>query len=171
MKLELNKKRLLDYLLYLAIIAGGIILDQLTKLLAVIFLKGEASIKIIGSFLRLSYVENTGMAFGMLKSSRWVFMSVSSVAIVLMLLYLALAKNQSKLYTVSVAIIASGGIGNMIDRIALGYVIDFVDVKYFAVFNGADSLVCIGAGLLILAMILDIVKESKKIKSEKQEKE
>ena len=171
MKLEFDKKRLFDYLTYLAIIAFGIVLDQVTKLLAVNFLKGEPSVNIIGSFLRLSYVENTGMAFGMMKNARWLFMTVSVLAILAMLVYLFLAKNQPKLYTVSVSIIASGGIGNMIDRIALGYVIDFVDVKYFAVFNGADSLVCIGAGLLILAMLLDIIEETKKQKSEKQKKE
>ena len=61
------------------------------------------------------------------------------------------------------AMIISGGIGNMIDRIALGYVVDFIDFTLidFAVFNGADSFVCVGAGLLILALILDIVKEQK----------
>ncbi len=171
MKLEFDKKRLKDYLIYLSVIVLGIAFDQVTKLLAVSFLKGEPSINIIGKFLRLSYVENTGMAFGMMKNARWLFMTVSTLAILAMLGYLFLAKNQQKLYTVSVSIIASGGIGNMIDRISLGYVIDFVDVKYFAVFNGADSLVCIGAGLLILAMLLDIIKESKKQKSEKQKKE
>ena len=171
MKLKTERKKLFDYLLYLGIIVLGIIFDQVTKLLAVNFLKGEKSIKIIGSFLRLSYVENTGMAFGMMKNSRWIFMSVSIIAILAMICYLLFAKNQPKLYTVSVSIITAGGIGNMIDRTLLGYVIDFVDVKYFAVFNGADSLVCIGAGLLILAMLIDIVKESKKLKAEKKKKE
>lgn len=171
MKLICNKKRIIDYLIYLSIIVAGIVFDQLTKLLAVEFLKGKPSVNIIGSFLRLSYVENTGMAFGMMKNSRWIFMSVSCIAIAAMLVYLVIAKNQPKLYTVAISIIASGGIGNMIDRIALGYVIDFVDVKYFAVFNGADSLVCIGAGLLILALVLDIIKESRKLKEEKSCKE
>ena len=66
--------------------------------------------------------------------------------------------------TVSVAMIISGGIGNMIDRTALGYVVDFIDFRLinFAVFNGADSFVCVGAGILVLALILDIVKESRK---------
>ena len=59
--------------------------------------------------------------------------------------------------------IISGGIGNMIDRLMLGYVVDFIDFRLinFAVFNGADSFVCVGAGLLILALIKDIVDESK----------
>ena len=166
MKRNFDNKRLVDYLIFLGIIAVGIVFDQVTKLLAVEFLMGEPPINIIGDFLRLSYDENTGMAFGMMKGSRWIFMTVSSVAIIAMLAYLVLAKNQPKLYTVSVSIIASGGIGNMIDRLALGYVVDFVDVKYFAIFNGADSLVCIGAGLLILALILDMVKENKEKKKD-----
>ena len=67
--------------------------------------------------------------------------------------------------------IAGGGIGNMIDRISLGYVVDFIDFTLidFAVFNIADSFVCVGAGILILALILEIVNESKnKEKEDKQ---
>lgn len=171
MKLEFNKKKLTEYILYLSIIASGIAFDQVTKLLAVNFLKDKPDVSIIGNFLKLSYVENTGMAFGMLKSARWVFMTVSTLAILAMLGYLLFAKNQPRLYTVSVAIIASGGIGNMIDRVSLEYVIDFISVKGFAVFNGADSFVCIGAGLLMLALVLDVVKECKKLKAEKEKKE
>lgn len=170
-----NKKRLKPWLIYLGIIALGIVFDQVTKALAVEFLsfnrKPSKVINIIGDFLKLRYTENTGMAFSMLSDSRWVFMSVSSLAILAMIFYLLFAKDQPMLYTISVSIIASGGIGNMIDRVFLGYVIDFVDVKYFAVFNGADSLVCIGAGLLCLAMILDIIKESKKEKENKKKSE
>ena len=171
MKLEFNKKRLKNWLISLGIIVLGIVFDQVTKILAVNFLKGEPSVNIIGNFLRLTYVENTGMAFGLMKDDRWVFMTISTLAIGAMLVYLFLSKKMPTLYMISISIIASGGIGNMIDRVRLEYVIDFVDVKYFAVFNGADSLVCIGAGLLILAMILDIFKESKKQKSAKAEEE
>ena len=170
-----NKKKLNRWLLYLGIIALGIIFDQVTKALAVEFLslnrKPSKTVNIIGDFLRLRYAENTGMAFSMLSDSRWVFMSISTVAILAMIFYLLFAKDQPLLYTVSVAVIASGGIGNMIDRFFLGYVIDFVDVKYFAVFNGADSLVCVGAGLLCLAMVLDIIKESKNRGNEKRKSE
>lgn len=174
MKLDFKftKKKIKSYALYLAIIVLGIVIDQVTKFLAAEFLsenhKATKSIKIIGDFLRIRYTENRGMAFSMLSDERWVFMSISTLAIVLMLGYLLFVAEQAPLYKISVAIIASGGIGNMIDRVALGYVIDFVDVKYFAVFNGADSFVCVGAGLLALAMIIDIVKEYKKEKLQKE---
>ena len=93
-------------------------------------------------------------------------MIVSTVMIIALSLYLYLGHAESRLYGISLAMIVSGGIGNMIDRIALGYVVDMIDFTLidFAVFNGADSFVCVGAGLLILALILDIIKESKEKK-------
>ena len=84
--------------------------------------------------------------------------------------YLFLGFAENKLYAASVAMIISGGIGNMIDRIALGYVVDMLDFVLinFAVFNVADSFVCIGAGILILALILDLVKELKAKRAKKE---
>ena len=105
----------------------------------------------------------------MFADSRWIFMTISTIAILGMALYLYLGFSMNRLYEISFAIIISGGIGNMIDRLALGYVVDMIQVLFidFPVFNVADSLVCIGAGLLILALILDIVKESKLKKENK----
>ncbi len=164
MKFEfIKKKRTKDYIIYSAIIALGIVLDQLTKILSVLFLKPLDTLPLIKNVLHLTYVENTGAAFGMLKDQRWIFITVSALTIIGMLLYLYLGHAENMLYAVSVSMVISGGIGNMIDRLALGYVVDFIDFRLinFAVFNGADSFVCVGAGLLILALILDIIKESK----------
>jgi signal peptidase II len=168
-KFKIDKKSVFNYLLYLGIIALGVATDQLTKLLAVKHLKGNDPINILGDLFRLRYETNKGMAFGLMEEHRWVFMTVSTVAIIAMLAYLFAVRNQGKLYTVSISIIASGGIGNMIDRISLGYVVDFFDLKGFAVFNVADSYVCIGAGLLVLALITDIVKEAKLNKNKNKE--
>ena len=156
-----KKKTYTEYIIYTAIIAVGIILDQLTKWLAVKFLEPIITQPIIKDVLHLTYVENRGAAFGMLADSRWVFIVVSSVAIVAFALYLYLGYADNLLYGISIAMVVSGGIGNMIDRVALGYVVDFIDFRLinFAVFNGADSFVCVGAGLLILALILDLKKE------------
>ncbi len=157
-----RKRRLADYILYSAIIAAGIILDQLTKLLAVKYLEPIATFPIIKKVIHLTYVENRGAAFGMLSNHRWIFIVISSITIVAFLLYLYLGHAENKLYAISISMITAGGIGNMIDRIALGYVVDFIDFRLinFAVFNGADSFVCIGAGLLILALILELKKEA-----------
>ncbi len=165
--MKIEKKNPKDYILYSVIIVCGIVLDQITKALASAYLTAVETCPIIKGVIHLTYAENTGMAFGMLKDKRWVFMTVSTVLIIAMGLYLYLAKSEGRLYDISIAMIVSGGIGNMIDRIGLGYVVDFIDFRLinFAIFNGADSFVCVGAGLLVLALILDLAKESKNKKA------
>ena len=159
----IKKLTLRTYFLMIGIILGGIALDQLTKLLAVRYLMPVDTVPLWENVLHLTYVENTGAAFGMMKDARWVFLILSSVAIVGIALYLFFGYARTTLATVAFSMIVSGGIGNMIDRIALGYVIDFIDFRliHFAVFNGADSFVCVGAGLLVLSLILDILHEKK----------
>lgn len=168
MMFKIKKKRPIDYILYSAVIIGGVVIDQLSKWLCVEFLKPKGSVPIIKDVIHLTYVENRGMAFGLMADARWVFMVTSVIMIVAMGLYLYLGMCENKLYWISVAMVVSGGIGNMIDRIALGYVVDFIDFTLidFAVFNGADSFVCVGAGMLVLALVLDIVREAKEKKSE-----
>lgn len=147
----------------LAIIVGVIGLDQLTKWLAVIYLKGEASFPLWKDVLHFTYAENTGMAFSLFsgENERWIFMLFSTVAIVGILVYLIFWRPESRWMQVSLAMIVGGGIGNMIDRVLLGYVVDFIDFTLidFAIFNVADSFVCVGAGILIVCLLLDIKKE------------
>ncbi len=169
-KIEIFKKRTaVEYIIYSSIIAVGILLDQLTKWLAVKYLKSVITVPIIKNVIHLTYVENTGAAFGMLKDHRWVFIVLSTVTIAGLLLYLYLGHSQNMLYSVSISMVISGGIGNMIDRLALGYVVDFIDFRLidFAVFNGADSFVCVGAGILILALVLEIIREEKENRRKK----
>ena len=168
----MKKLKAIYYVIYSAVILGGIGLDQLSKFLAVKLLAPIESVPLWEGVLHLTYVENKGAAFGLLADHRWVFMSISSVAIIAIALYLYSGKNASKLFTSALMLIVSGGIGNMIDRIALGYVVDFIDFALidFAVFNVADSLVCIGAGLLVLSLVLDIIKEAKIEKAKKASK-
>ena len=159
-----------SYVIYSLIVIIGIVLDQITKWLAATYLKKVPTVPIIEDVLHLTYVENRGAAFGILSEHRWVFITISSIAIIAIGAYVFLGFAQKKLYAISLTVILSGGIGNMIDRIFLGYVIDFIDFRLinFAVFNGADSFVCVGAGLLILALILDIINEYKKAKADKK---
>ncbi|MBR2342705.1 MAG: signal peptidase II [Clostridia bacterium] len=158
-----KKRRPAELVLYTAIIVIGIVLDQLTKLLAVKYLAPVGSVPLWQDVLHLTYVENPGAAFGMLAGAPWVFNTISIIATVAISLYLYLGHAESPLYAVALSMIVSGGIGNLIDRLSLGYVVDFIDFTLidFAVFNGADSFVCVGAGLLILALVLDIIKEWK----------
>ena len=158
-----KKAPLSELLLYLGIIAIGVALDQITKYLAVEFLQPVGSVPLIKDVLHLTYVENPGAAFGMLKGAPWLFNTVSVLSVIVMTAFLVLGQSPNKLYGISLAMIVSGGIGNLIDRFTLKYVVDFIDFTLidFAVFNGADSFVCVGAGLLILALVLDLIKEAK----------
>lgn len=156
---EATKRRLLSAL----IILGGIFLDQVSKFLAVRFLAPVGSVPLWRGVLHLTYVENRGAAFGMLSDKRWLFMVISTAAVVGIGVYLFAAKKIPLLSAVALSMIVSGGIGNMIDRVMLGYVVDFIDFTliHFAVFNGADSFVCVGAGLMVLSLLLEIIREKK----------
>jgi signal peptidase II len=154
--------------LWLLVSLGVIAVDQLTKWLCVAYLKPVGRVTLIPNFLKLTYVENRGAAFGSFTENRWVFMVISTVAIIGVTVYLLRYCEDNRLLRCALALIVGGGIGNMIDRIALGYVIDFIDFCgiWAYVFNGADSAVCIGAGLMILYVILEIIRESKAAKQE-----
>ena len=162
--------------IWIAVIIGTVFLDMLTKHLTMIYMtydyarEAGQSIPIIENVLHLTRVHNTGMAFGMMseKDERWVFMVISTVAILGILGYMVyriyIKKNPLHwVAALSLTLIVGGGIGNMIDRSILGYVVDMIDFRLinFAVFNVADSFVCIGAGLLMLYMILDMIREEK----------
>ena len=124
-------------LILIAIILGSVCLDQLTKWLAVIYLQGEPSFRLWPDVLHLTFVKNEGAAFGILSGHRWVFMLISTLAIVGLAVYLFRFCRLGNWVKVSLAMIIGGGIGNMIDRVMLGYVIDFIDFTLinFAVFN------------------------------------
>ena len=180
-----NKRPLRDYIMYTAIIIGGIILDQLTKILTFTFMELGESIPIINGVIHLTYIQNEGAAFGMMADQRWIFIVISTIAIIGFSLYLYLGHATGVLYGISLSMVISGGIGNMIDRLAYGYVVDFIHCKFvkypdfsfgtldwyeFPIFNGADSFVCVGAGMLIFVLIREIIDEAKKTKSGKGSK-
>ena len=154
--------------LWLLVSLGVIAIDQLTKWLCVAHLKPIGRLPLIQNFLHLTYVENRGAAFGSFTEHRWVFMVISTVAIIGVTVYLLHFCEENRLLRCALALIIGGGIGNMIDRIALGYVIDFIDFCgiWSYVFNGADSAVCIGAGLMVLYVILEIIRETKAAKQQ-----
>ena len=170
-----------NYIIYSAIILGGIFLDQLTKWLVVKYMDMYESIPLIKNFLHITYTTNDGAAFGMMdgEAGRAVFITISVLAILGFLAYLYLGHADNMLYGVSLAMVISGGIGNMIDRWGFGFyvnpstgmgeVVDFIDFCgiWKAIFYGADSFVCVGAGMLILALVIDLVKEFKAEKAKK----
>jgi signal peptidase II len=154
------------------VIAASIALDIWTKALAVAHLMNVNFIDFIPGLLRFNYVENTGAAFGMMKDKRWFFIIVSTVAIIAMILLLILRNKDFGILTgASLAMIIGGGIGNQIDRIAKGYVVDFLEFEFieFPVFNVADSFITVGTILMLFFLIFEEVRSSRKKKKENKE--
>lgn len=130
--------------------------DQFTKLWAVTALKGQASVPFIPKLLQFTYVENTGIAFGMLKGMHWLVIPVNFV-IMAVCVWMAsgYAKKNAKLAVIALCMIVSGAFGNMLDKIFKGYVVDFIETVFveFPVFNVADILICCGAALLCIYVV------------------
>jgi len=146
-------------MLIVFIIAALVVgVDQLTKFLAVSALYPDGSVDVIKGVFRFTYVENRGAAFGSFTDSRWVFLVLSTLLILAMIGYTVWKRPKGWLICSSLGMLIGGGIGNMIDRIFLGYVVDFLDFCAFPelwkwVFNVADAFVCIGTALLIIWLL------------------
>ena len=154
----------------ISVILGSIGIDQLTKLLVLKYMELYESVPLIENVLHITYIQNKGAAFGMLAENRWVFMVLSSVAIVGIGVYLFRFCRERMLLQMGLALILGGGVGNMIDRIAYGYVVDMIDFCPFDfwvwIFNVADACVCVGAGIVLLSLALDIIGEIKQKKND-----
>lgn len=169
---ESNKKLIVIYTL---IIAGAVILDQLVKYAALVYLKDlpGQSIVFIEGFMNFTYVENTGAAFGIFDTSTLVLAIISTAlaAGVIYLLY-RFRDVKSWLFRLSLCFIAGGALGNVLDRFFRGYVVDMLEFDFvdFAIFNVADSFVTIGAVMLGIFVIW-FWDKSKKAKSEDEPNE
>ena len=151
------------YGLLAAVIVLVIGADQLSKLL-VVHNMYDGQVSVIPHVLRFTYVENEGMAFGLLADHRWVFLVLSTVGLAALGFYL-FRYVKKPLPGVALALIVGGGVGNMIDRVRLSYVIDFIDFYFipawYWVFNVADAAVCVGGALFVLSLLFDIIREGK----------
>jgi len=142
---------LLFFLISVALVA----VDQITKALAVAHLKLITTLPIFQDVLHLTYHENTGAAFSMLDGFRWGFVIIA-VIVCGILVYVNLTKKvESKLFYTASILIVSGAVGNVIDRVATGAVVDFIDFRIinFPVFNFADICLTVGVAILFFAII------------------
>ena len=157
-----KKKHLWCAVMMLLIIA----FDQVTKILATEYLKGKEPVSFIKGVVRFNYAENTGMAFSLFSGARWVFVALTLVACAAALWYIFSNRCKPLWLYWSIAVVASGGIGNLIDRAFYGYVVDFIEPIFvdFAVFNIADCAVTCGAVVLIGYLLIDAFKDAKKPK-------
>ena len=122
-----------------------IVSDQVTKAFIVEWLKPQGTVSIVGDLLRLTFVTNSGVAFGMLTGIPYVLTVPIVILIGVIIFYLVKTLGQSFLLTLALSLELGGALGNLIDRVRLGYVVDFVKFPYWPAFNVADSCVVIGA--------------------------
>lgn len=131
-----------------------VILDQLTKYW---INQAKPRFEVIPGFFNLNYVKNTGAAFGILQGNQFLLASVSVVAIVVLIFLIFYENEKKKGLLLGLALILGGTCGNLIDRVRLGYVIDFLEFHirqyHWPSFNVADSSISIGVGILILVML------------------
>jgi signal peptidase II len=138
---------------FLGYFSGFVLLtaaDQTAKLLAVKYLPQAGSLPVIGDFLHLSYIENKGAAFSILQNQRIFFIVIAFILLAVCFYLLLTNRLKTPLGNISLMLIAAGGLGNLIDRLFKGYVVDFIYFKSinFAIFNLADSFVVVGAALM-----------------------
>lgn len=139
-------------------------LDQITKYIVMTNMELGQTVGFIDGVLDFTYIHNDGGAWGMLGGYRWLLLALTAVMMLVIVILMIRNGKKSKLFFWAGSLIISGGLGNMIDRIFRGgEVIDFLHATFidFPVFNIADCAVVIGAGLLILYFVIDMIKESK----------
>lgn len=142
------------YGILLAIALAVLALDQGAKALVVENLQGRPPVPVLGGLFQLDYTRNTGAAFSIFQSGGWIFAAVALVVVAGIVVYFPRLQSRGVIVTVALGFVLGGAIGNLADRVRLGYVIDFIDFGWFPVFNLADSAIVCGVGLLILASLL-----------------
>ncbi len=150
-------------LLFFLVTGLVIALDQFTKQLAISSLmQNEKSLVLIADWLKLTYTENTGIAFGISLGSHSLLIAITALILAALLLYVVFSKNRTPVFLVTFGLILGGGVGNLIDRVAFGRVVDFIHVDIYQgylfgswmslwpVFNIADSAITVGACILLI---------------------
>ena len=171
--------------IYILIMAGVVLLDQFTKQVVLRTIPVGDSVELIPGIFHFTHIKNPGAAFGILENNRWVFIVFSLVAVAAIVFYLFKFRPENRWFSTALCMIAGGGFGNMIDRLFYyeeggsfgnGVVVDFLNFCAFPklwhwILNVADAFVVVGAGIMIVCLFLDIVKEYKEEQAAKKAKE
>ena len=149
-------------MIYLLLIVAVMVADRLVKTAVSTNMDPGDSIPVIDHIFHITYVQNTGAAFSMLQGHPLLLIIIPGIILCIGIVFVcSQAKNYNRVFLVSVSLICGGGLGNLTDRIAQGYVTDMFDFRIFPVFNVADICVCVGCGLLMLYMIIYANKDGK----------
>jgi signal peptidase II len=150
------------YLILSIVSVVVIFLDQATKILIDRTMDLHSSLTVVENFFNITYIRNKGAAFGFLAETSFrlpFFILISIIAVVVIIGIFRKLRPEQKLTAVSLSLIFAGALGNLIDRIRLGEVIDFLDAHWYEhhwpSFNVADSAICVGVALLAIDMLLD----------------
>ena len=146
--------------LVIALSAVLVIIDQVIKYFVLEYLAPVGSVSVIDNLFSLVYVENRGAAFGILQNQVW-FFAIITILLMAVFIYILVSKKMSgKLYIAATILIIGGGIGNLIDRIFRGFVVDYLALSFFPpVCNFADYCVTIGAVLFVISLFKTMDKK------------
>ena len=150
---------------YLALLLSAVLalVDQLLKLLVKAELAPIGELPLLDGVFHLTYVENRGMAFGMMQGQKWLLIWVTALVLLVLIAGIIMGKIRKPATLFTTAVIIGGGIGNLIDRVYRGYVVDYIDVRIinFAVFNFADICVTCGTAVLLMILFVEMLREGK----------
>lgn len=148
-----------------------VIVDQLIKIIIDLWLVPQGEVVVIDGIFSLAYVENTGAAWGALEGRRWFLVIIAALAISAIVYMLSKGKIKGVCYKTATVMLLAGGLGNLIDRVFRGYVIDYIRTLFvdFPVYNFADILITVGAAFLIIKLVQELVIEFKADRAKKQE--
>lgn len=154
------------WVLFFLIVAAGLLADQTSKLYVDKVMSLHQSIPVLDGLFNLTYLRNRGAAFSFLSNASWrlpFFIVVTLVAAVVIVVALKRMRDEQRLAQAALAMIFSGAVGNLIDRVRMGEVIDFLDVYWksyhWPAFNIADSLICVGVALVALDMLREETRQ------------
>ncbi len=153
------------------VIALLTVIDVITKQIVLARLYPIGSVELVRGIFGLRYVENTGAVFGSFSNYSVLLSVITSIIIAVGLILLIIGKIKPGIQTVCAVLIISGGLGNLIDRLVRGYVVDFFEFLFFdfAVFNVADIFVTVGSAIIIVYLIYDLIQDSRKNKGKNKE--
>lgn len=155
-------KTVKSYITGIGLFVVLILIDQLSKLWAVSNLKGNNSVSVIANVLSLTYLENPGSAWGMLENAQWIVVIISFAVVIFIGYYYKMLSSDKKYNPIKYALVvlASGAVGNVIDRLTRGVVVDFLEFKFiqFPVFNVADIYVTVSV-VVIFILVMFVYKE------------
>ena len=147
-------------------------IDQVIKNIVLEKLVPVSKIVVLDGFLAWTYAENTGAAFSIFSKNTNILSVFTAVALLFGIVFLVVSKKHHKMYDICIPLLIAGGLGNLIDRLRLGFVVDYIQVLFvdFPIFNFADCLVTCSAFALMGFLIYEMIRDARRERTETQQK-